>query len=223
MLHFNRKPDVSSIKLSKASRYCDLQSQKWRLSVHLAWFKPLSTAVTVTRIPRSTLNLQWQLWTAEEMRIFCYSKIFAPEKHKESIFFCNCFSTILKVVVSNKKPSYQINIIYKLTWKTNICPTQARRNVSFVFVRILVRLPFPSHWNENKKRLVSVKMELIILSLSNGTVSISVISCIKESLSHEKCIQLLGLDVTSTSLLRLTITLSLSPSYLAPYFQTFYS
>ena len=71
-------------------------------------------------------------------------------------------------------------------------------------------------------------MELIILSLSNGTVSISVISCIKESLScfmvsHEKCIQLLGLDVTSTSLLRLTINLSLSPSYLAPYFQTFYS
>lgn len=64
-------------------------------------------------------------------------------------------------------------------------------------------------------------MELIILSLTNGTVSISVISGIEESLSHEKCIQLLGLDVTSTSLLRLTINLSLSPSCLAPIFKPF--
>ena len=94
---------VSSIKLPKALRYCYLQDQKWCLSVHLAWFKPLSPAVTDKRIPRSTSNLLWQLWTVEEVRIFYNPKIFTPEEGKESIFFCNSFSTILKVVVSNKK------------------------------------------------------------------------------------------------------------------------
>ena len=60
-------------------------------------------------------------------RIFMESKDFHPEKLKESIFFCcfvvvvffcNSFSTILKVVVSIKKPSDQIfkNLLGKRTF-----------------------------------------------------------------------------------------------------------
>ena len=153
MLHVNRKPDVSSIKLSKASRYCDLQSQKWCLSKHVAWFKPLSTAVTVTRIPRSTLNLQWQLRTAEEMRIFCYSKIFPPpppEKRKESIFFCNSFSTILKVVVSNKK-TLVLNKYYLKTYLENehlSHPSQEERQFRFWSHLGQVAVPFSLEWKQ---------------------------------------------------------------------------
>lgn len=111
---------VSSIKLPKALRYCYLQDQKWCLSVHLAWFKPLSPAVIDKRIPRSTSNLLSQLWTVEEVRILYSPKIFTPEEGKESIFFF--FATVSrpfwKWLSPIKKPLDQIfkNLLGKRTF-----------------------------------------------------------------------------------------------------------
>lgn len=89
------------------------------------------------------------------MRIFCYSKISPPpppEKRKESIFFCNSFSTILKVVVSNKK-TLVLNKYYLKTYLENehlSHPSQEECQFRFCSHLGQVAVPFSLEWKQKK-------------------------------------------------------------------------